>query len=183
MKLFDQTIITSRLILRKIFPSDAHDMFEYTSNDAVTEHLSWNSHKSVIETQAYITKIMEEYDNCNNCFTWGIILESEEKLIGAVRIFDISMSNRRIEISYIMNPNHQGKGFITEAIQGVINLCKFKGINRFQAHCTINNYSSEKVMLRLGMQYEGLLGGYWVNKNHVRDAKIYALVFENELNN
>ncbi len=180
MNLFDQTISTSRLILRKILPADATNMFEYTSKDVVTEHLSWNSHTSVKETQAYINKIMSEYESSINSFTWGIILESEEKLIGAVRIFDISLPNRRLEISYIMNPNYQGKGLITEAIQGVIKFCKIKGINRFQAHCTINNYSSEKVMIKVGMKYEGTMEGFWIIKNHVRDAKMYALVFENE---
>lgn len=181
MNFFDQTLDTPRLILRRVLPSDAVDMFEYTSNDAVAEHLSWYSHKSLNETQEYIDKIMSEYDEIINCFTWGIVLKSEEKLIGTVRIFNISLPNRRLELSYIMNPNYQGNGYITEAIQHVIKLCKVKNINRFQARCTVNNYSSEKVMFKLGMKYEGILKGFWVNKNLIKDAKMYALVIEHEL--
>jgi ribosomal-protein-alanine N-acetyltransferase len=183
MNLFDEIIITPRLTLRKIAISDVVDMFDYTKNNIVSEHLSWGPHKCISETQIYISKIISEYNIYINCFTWGIILNSEDRLIGTVRIFDISFPNRRLEISYIMNPNYQGMGYITEAIQFVFALCKSKNINRIQARCTSDNYSSEKVMLKLGMSYEGLLIGFWVNKSSIRDAKMYALVFENEIKN
>lgn len=181
MSLFDQTLNTSRLVLRKIMYSDTADMFEFTSEVEISKHLSWYPHKSLYETKVIIERILSEYQNSIDYFSWGIILKSEEKLIGTVRLFDISFPNRRLELSYILNSNYQGNGYMTEAIQEVFKFCLEKGFNRFQARCTINNYASEKVMLRLGMKYEGLLKGYWVNKNLVKDAKIYAIVFENEL--
>lgn len=179
--ILDKEIISPRLILTKLTEDDAKDMFEYTSNSEVTEHLSWYTHTEINQALKYIRTIIFEYDNSVNSFTWGVKLKSNKKLIGSIRVFDASFHNKRIELSYILNPVFQGQGYITEALLSVIDMCKESGFNRIQAKCTVNNIASEKVMQKLGMEYEGILKGFWINKGIIRDAKSYAVVIRSEI--
>lgn len=174
-KSLDIVIETSRLFLRKLNLNDAVDMFDYTSNDTVTEFLSWNAHTSIDQTKSFIEKTID-IDKSNKSFTWGIIDKSNNKLIGVARVFDVSFYNRRLELSYILNPKFQGKGYMLEALKALIDcMIKEYDINRIQARCTTNNISSKIIMEKLGMKFEGKLKDYWILKEVVCDALLYAL--------
>jgi ribosomal-protein-alanine N-acetyltransferase len=176
---FDKVLETPRLLLRRLKESDDQPMFEYTSNPYVTKYLSWYAHTEIIQSQRYIESVIAEYDSPYS-YTWAIEIKEFQKFIGIVRIFDVSYGNKRGEISYILNPVFQGKGLIVEAIAAVIDFCFTKiELNRIQAKCTPDNYSSERVMQKLGMKYEGTLKEFWINKGILTDAKIYALTAHN----
>jgi [ribosomal protein S5]-alanine N-acetyltransferase len=172
---FNINLRTKRLNLRRVKESDDRDMFEYTSNPDVSRFLSWDPHIQITQTQEYIARLIEDY-NLNNCYAWAIELSEIGKFIGIVRIFDVSFANKRGELSYILNPVFQGKGLIVEAIKVVIEFCFIEvDLNRIQARCTPDNYSSERVIQKVGMAYEGTLREFWVNKGVFADAKIFAL--------
>ena len=179
MSVFDLRIETERLILRKLRRSDAEDMYEYTSDPEVTKYLSWETHADIQQTEKYIESVIAQYKN-DHSYSWAIELKESKKFIGIVRIFDVSMSNKRGELSYIMNPGFQGRGLMSEAIQAIVELCfKELGLNRLQARCTEENISSEKVMQKIGMSYEGILYEYWINKGVPANAMLYAMIRKN----
>ena len=179
---FARNLTTMRLSLRRVKDTDDKDMFEYTSNPEVARFLSWEPHSVISETQQYIARLIENY-NQNNCYAWAIEISELEKFIGIVRIFDVSFANRRGELSYILNPAFQGKGLAAEAIKAVIDFCLIElRLNRIQAKCTPDNYPSERVIQKLGMRYEGTLKEFWINKGILTDAKIYALTAADYLN-
>lgn len=176
---FNISLDLSDLLLRPLTMDDDKDMFEYTSMTEVTKHLSWDAHKDIEQARTYIQTVLDEYQTTSSCFTWGVVLKSEQKLIGIVRLFDISLSNKRAELSYIINPHYQGKGYVQKAIRGVIKFGFSNGyLHRFQARCTLDNSASENLMKKLGMRHEGTLKNYWINKGIVSDAKLYALCEE-----
>jgi ribosomal-protein-alanine N-acetyltransferase len=49
------------------------------------------------------------------------------------------------------------------------------GLVRIQAKCMVQNDSSEKLMKRVGMEFEGVLRKCWIYKGVVLDAKIFAI--------
>lgn len=173
---FDKNLKTARLLLRRIRESDDNDMFEYTSNYEITRFLSWNPHSEITQTKKYIALLISEYD-AKDCYSWAIEISELKKFIGIVRIFDISYANKRGELSYILNPAFQGKGMALEAIKAVIEFCFIEvGLNRIQAKCTPDNSPSERVIQRLGMNYEGTLKEFWINKGKAADAKLYSIL-------
>ena len=172
---FDKVIITERLIMRRLKETDDGDMFEYTSIAEVSKYLSWEPHTDISQATKYIKSIIDQYSVLNS-YTWAIELKEIHKFIGIVRAFDISNNNKRLELSYILNPSYQGKGLAMEAIRAVIDFCfKELGLNRIQARCTPDNDASRKLIQRLGMIYEGTLRGFWVNKGIVTDAAIFGI--------
>jgi ribosomal-protein-alanine N-acetyltransferase len=151
-------------------------MYEYTSDASVTKYLEWSQHTEIDQTRLFVTKTLKEYDNEKHAFLWGIELVSEAKLIGVIRIYDYSPQNKRAEISYILNPNFQGKGYIGEAIDSVLSYCfNTNNLGRVQAKCFANNTASEKVMKKAGMQYEGTLRNYYFFDDQFIDASLYAI--------
>jgi ribosomal-protein-alanine N-acetyltransferase len=57
------------------------------------------------------------------------------------------------------------------------------GLNRAEARCFIDNVSSERVMQKLGMKYEGILRQTVFIKDEFRDLKVYSLLRSEFLKN
>ena len=49
-------------------------------------------------------------------------------------------------------------------------------LNRVEAKCVSENESSERVMQKVGMQYEGIARSALFIKGQFRDIKIYAIL-------
>lgn len=61
---FDIPVLeTERLILRKLTLDDLEDMYEYGSDDRVSEYVSWNNHRSLSDTKSFLVHIIEQYEN------------------------------------------------------------------------------------------------------------------------
>src|SRR4051812_31420506 len=104
---------TSRLILRRPHVSDAAAIFErYASDPEVTRYLSWPTHRSVHETEAF----------CKHCDeTWGrlpagaYLIEDRHsrQLLGGT---GLAFTEARIATTgYVLAKDAWNQGFATEA--------------------------------------------------------------------
>jgi len=176
-KIFDKNIKTERLLLRKLTIQDSNDMFEFTSNENCITYLSWEAHKEKDQALKFIKNTLLEYESRKTRFTWGIELISENKLIGVISIFDISYTNKRVEVSYILNPDYQSKGYMKETLNLLIHfIFNQTDFRRIQARCSEDNISSEKLMKSVSMQFEGKLREFWNIKGLFKDVLIYSII-------
>lgn len=88
--------------------------------------------------------------------------------------------NRRLEIGYIIAPEHQGNGFGREAVQALVRYCGDKlGVHRIQALIHSENIASIRLVERTGFRCEGgLLTDYWCVGNKYLSVMVYALIVE-----
>jgi len=176
MNVFNKRLESQRLILRKLNENDAFDMYEYTSDPASSEYLEWDPHITIDQTRIFIKKAIQEYESITNSFIWGIELKDKSKLIGVLRIYDFSNKDKRSEISYILNSDFQGKGYMTESILTLFDYYfNTLGFNRIQAKCPTLNSSSEKIMKRTGMTQEGILRDFSFIRGRYHDILLYAI--------
>ncbi|MEI7530117.1 MAG: GNAT family protein, partial [Elusimicrobiota bacterium] len=86
--------------------------------------------------------------------------------------------NRQAELGYTLAPEHQGKGYATEAVVRVVEyLFKLKK-HRITATADPRNTPSIKLMERLGMRKEGhFKKSFWTGKAWADDVA-YALLRE-----
>lgn len=174
---------TQRLILRKIMPEDAADVFEYGSDPLVTRFVTWSTHQSIDDSKNFIDFILEQYWN-GYPSSWGIILKEKAKLIGTLGIVAYEPVHARIEIGYVINRNYWGEGMTTEAVKAFIEYCFTDlGVNRVEAKCFPENIASARVMEKSGLTYEGLLRQYALVKGVYQDLKTYAILREDWLKN
>jgi ribosomal-protein-alanine N-acetyltransferase len=150
LKYLMEGYITERLYLRPLTISDTKDMLEYTSDYSVCRYLSWGPHIDITETKVFIEKVLSKYLDPKDII-WGI--QYNNKLIGVVRIYNIDFDKGESVVSYILNRKYQGLGFMTEAINGVIDFCfNFLGISKVIAFYIEENIESLKVMERCNMK-------------------------------
>ena len=170
---------TERLLLRKVAVTDLEDVFEFSSDPEVAHHMTWEKNSTKEETLVnFLQPALEGYTE-GQCGTWAIVQKESNKVIGTCSLVDWSNMHRKAEIGYVLNREFWGSGFATEAFKEVIKYgFNTLHLNRMEGGCDIDNYGSEKVMLKLGMKFEGVLRKNELIKGEFRDTKIFSILKE-----
>lgn len=168
---------TDRLLLRKIALTDVDDIFEFSSDPEVAYHMTWETNRSKEETLTNFLKPVIKGYNSGLSAEWAVVHKESGKIIGTCSLVNWSNEHYKAEIGYVFNREYWGFGFATEAVNEVI-IYGFNTLqlNRLEGRCDIDNPGSEKVMIKLGMQYEGLLRKNEFIKGIFRDTKIFSLL-------
>lgn len=139
---------TKRLILRNFINTDIDDFYEYMKLESTAkfedfEPLTYNECISSLERRM-------KHDN-----VMAVILKDSGKMIGDVN-FSEEDENGTYEIGYDFNEKFWNNGYATEACSIVINhiFTTMKG-RRIFAQCNDDNFSSIKLLERVGMRREG----------------------------
>ena len=64
----------------------------------------------------HIRTVQSIIDN-NQGLNWGLTLKEDNKLIGIIGFYRMQPENFRCELGYILQPEFQNKGYISEAIK------------------------------------------------------------------
>jgi len=167
---------TERLLLRKIKITDAPDMYEYSKDPDVTKYLLWDPHPNIEHTRNYVDYLQDRYRD-GKYYDWAIVEKKSGKMIGTCGFSAISAEHRCAEVGYVLNPAFRGKGYAGEALSAVLEFAfRRMQLNRVEAKCVSENESSERVMQKVGMQYEGIARSALFIKGQFRDIKIYAIL-------
>lgn len=172
------TLETSRLILSRILPKDAEDMFHnWASDPEVTRYMTWNPHKSVGITREIIEGWVNGYDN-PNFYHWVIRLKDSGMAIGTISLLDVSDARLSCEMGYCVGRNWWHQGYTSEAASAVLKFAiEQVGFVRVQAeHCGSNPHSGG-VMRKIGMSCEGVRRKAFVtNEETLEDLYLYSFV-------
>jgi ribosomal-protein-alanine N-acetyltransferase len=167
---------TGRLILRKIVPTDADDLFRIFSDPEVVRYWSCRPYTSVEQARRLIED-MAEAVHCGTGIQWAITLRNDERLIGKCGYNEWRKRHRRGDISYIVAREHWGKGIVSEALRAVLDY-GFDHVNlhSVEAGVTPGNDASTRMLERLGFRLEGhLRESFWADDMFV-DSLIYSLL-------
>jgi ribosomal-protein-alanine N-acetyltransferase len=139
-------LVTERLFLRAIKPSDKMPLFLLRSDDNVNKHIGRPKALSPDDVQAYMDKI-ERGIKENEWILWVIILKENREVVGTICLWNLSMENNSAEIGYELLPLYQKKGIMREAISAVVGY----GFTNMHAHTIeacprIANTSSVKLL-------------------------------------
>lgn len=167
---------TERLLLRKLTLRDDRDVFEYASDDVLTEYMMWDTHKSIEDARGFINFVLGRYEK-DEGGEWGITLKETGKLIGALGFVWVDTRNRQGEIGYVLNRKYWGLGIMPEAVNGVLKFAfEEMQLNRVEACHFSPNEKSGRVMQKVGMSFEGIAREKKFSKGRFWDAKQYAIL-------
>lgn len=113
------SLATNRLLLRKVVPEDAADIYMLRSDDLVNQYLERTRANSLDDARNFIKKVTEKIEN-NEAIYWSIILKNENKLIGTICLWGIDIKKSKAEIGYELLPIFQGNGYMQEALTEVL---------------------------------------------------------------
>lgn len=171
-------IETPRLLLRKLELEDAADMFEYASDPEVAKDVTWEAHQSIEDSRGFLASVLGKYAD-KKTSEWGLVLKETGKLVGTCGFVWWKPEHARAEFGYALARKYWGRGLMTEAAGAVIAFgFEQMKLHRLEARCVAANTGSEKVMLKNGMKYEGLLRDVVYEKGGFKSLKLYSILAE-----
>ena len=172
-----QTIVTSRLILRRAVREDAEPMFRnWASDPEVTKYLTWPTYEKVETAYQILDLWVSEYEK-PNYYQWMIELKELGEPIGSISAVRQNDRVEEAEIGYCIGSQWWHRGIMTEALSAVIEyLFTEVGMNRVAARHDPNNPHSGGVMRKCGMKYEGTNRACDRNNQGICDAAQYSIL-------
>ncbi len=183
LKIFTKipTVVTDRLLLRKISIIDLYDVFEYASDPEVSKYLMWYPHKTINYTKEYLKYLGKMYRKAM-FYDWGIIYNG--KMIGTVGFSSFDIKNNAAEVGYVLNRKFWGNGIASEAVKRIIDFgFNELSLDRIEAIFLPENSASRGVLLKCGMQYEGVSRSALVVKGERRDVETFSIIKEDYISN
>ena len=170
-------IETSRLRLRPMVLGDLAAMHAIQSRDDVSRWQYWEP-RTEAEVRAVIEEeIVRARDGAETGLTLAVELAGGAEAIGHVVLFAGPPEHRQGEIGFIIHPDHQGRGYATEAAQALLALAfEAYGLHRVYGRLEPRNAASARVLERLGMRREAhLVENEWV-KDEWQSELVYAIL-------
>ncbi|MDE7362271.1 MAG: GNAT family N-acetyltransferase [Oscillospiraceae bacterium] len=173
------TLETERLILRRFTADDAEAAFKnWTSSDAVTKFLRWETYRDISAMRDYINFQLENYKKIDT-YDWAIVLKELGEPIGSMGAVAFNEKAKSVEIGYCIGEKWWRRGYTSEALAAVIKFFfEEVGVNRVYSEHDPRNPNSGKVMEKCGMKYEGTLRQADFNNSGICDTCIYGILAE-----
>lgn len=169
---------TKRLLIRKLLPDDADDMYSYASLPETSKYLLWEPHPSRLYTADLIHFLQKEYV-IGKYSDFAIIFKETGKMIGTVGFTSFDEKSSVAEVGYVISPEYWHRGIATEALGAILSISFFDlGVQRVEAKYMPENIYSRKVMEKCGMTYEGTARRKMLVKGLYRDIAYCSILKE-----
>ncbi|MBC8070844.1 MAG: GNAT family N-acetyltransferase, partial [Deltaproteobacteria bacterium] len=138
---------TERLLLRPFMRTDAADVFAYASSPRVSRYTTWETHRSIDDSHAFIDMVLDRDDDEH---TWAICLAEDRRARGAIELGLVSQTEA--EIHYVLAEPLWNQGLTTEAARAVIawGLGSYPAVMRIASRAVTENVASHRVMEHCG---------------------------------
>lgn len=170
--------VTERLLLRTFTEDDLDDLYDIQRRPDVARYLFWYARtrqetRTALATRITQTDLKAEGDN----LAIAVVHRESGVLIGDFNLEWCSAELGRAEIGFVMNPDHSGCGYATEASREVLRIAfETYGFHRVVGMCNGNNTPSQRLMERLGMRREAFFVQGEMLKGERADLAVYAML-------
>jgi RimJ/RimL family protein N-acetyltransferase len=173
----DRPIRTERLLLRTLQPGDGDAIHAYRSLPDVARYVPFApmSPELIAERlQGFWAR--NRADGEGEGIVVGFVRVDTGELVGDLALMLVSDEHRGTEIGWVLNPEHGGHGYATEAARAGLGLLFGAGAHRVVARVDARNGPSLRLCERLGMRREAtLIANEWF-KGEWTDEVDYALL-------
>ena len=154
-------IVTERLLLRPLDPdTDVDAVYAYQSREDVCRYIPYfpRTREEVATRLADPERNRSSIEKQGDFIWLAIVVRETDELVGDVLLMFPSEEHRCGEIGYVLNPEHTGNGYVTEACRPLLALA-FDGLelHRVIGRIDERNAASGAVLRRLGMRQEAVL--------------------------
>ena len=169
---------TERLELRPFLDDDFDVLYAMQSHLEVTRYLYWGP-RSPDQVREMLERIkpMTAFDDSGDAIRLAAVVIETGAVVGDISLRRTSQEYGQGEIGFVVHPDHQGRGYATEASAAVLDLGFGElGLHRIVGRADAKNLASARVMERLGMRREALLRENEFIKGEWSDEVVYAIL-------
>lgn len=168
---------TKRLNVRPVKLTDAEALFEFKSDESVTENYGQEP-KSMAEVRTWVRDRIKDRERHESIF-WVFTSKSDDSAIGNCCFWNFDPGFHSAELGYELHPAHWGKGMMTEALRPVLEYgFRGLGLHRIEACPLAGNGSSKNLLAKLGFKDEGNLRQRVFFRGRYIDQVYYGLLKE-----
>ena len=167
---------TERLILRRVDKNDIKEVLALRSNPETMKYIPRPLLKNNEDALAQIAMIDEKIES-NEGINWAITIKGDPRLIGVIGHYRIQKENYRAEIGYMILPEYNGKGIVTEAVREAVKYgFDVMKLHSIEAVIEPGNLASAKVLEKNGFIKEAHLKENEFYDGRFIDSVIYSLL-------
>ena len=170
-------LVTQRLALREMGPSDAGALFSVLADTEVTRYYDDAAFTNVSQASQQIKAWTRGFEE-KRCIRWGIAMGDDDVIVGTCGYYGFHHWHMRGALGYELARPLWRQGIMTEALSAAIDFgFQEMGLNRSEATVVPENRPSVKLLERLGFRLEGILREYehWPGKGYVDLAMLSLL--------
>jgi RimJ/RimL family protein N-acetyltransferase len=174
----DYPLTTERLTLRPFTRGDVDAIWAYRGREDVARYLfdpplSRDECAQAIQQRTAQTAFVEEGDR----IVLAVETVDRGELVGEISLIWRSVEARQGELGWIFHPDHQGRGYATEATNALLDLGFGPAdLHRIFARCDTRNAGSWRLMERLGMRREAHFREHALFKGGWDEEFYYAIL-------
>ena len=145
---------TKRLMLVQVQPADQQFIYEGLSDKETMPYngVYYDSFKHAAEQMNWYADMF----NNESGMPWKIVEKDTNKNVGVITVYYYKKEHNKAETGFWTMPEFWGKGYVTEALQAVIQYWfTNKNLHRLEAEVETENKASKKVLLKNGFVLEG----------------------------
>ena len=167
---------TERLLLRRVNKDDINEIFELRSNPETMKYIPRPLVKTNDDALEHLAMIDAKIES-NEGINWAITFKDNPKLIGIIGHYRIKPEHFRAEIGYMILPEFNGKGIVTEAVQKVVKFgFEVMKLHSIEAIIDPENYGSAKVLEKSNFIKEAHLKENEFYEGRFLDSVIYSIL-------
>jgi RimJ/RimL family protein N-acetyltransferase/quercetin dioxygenase-like cupin family protein len=169
---------TPRLHLRPFVASDAITLAGYRSDPEVARYQGWEAPYGIEQAEAFVASMARVVPGTPGAwYQLAVCLRESGEPVGDVAFRVLTDEPAQAEIGYTLARPHQGCGYATEAVRGLLDhLFGTLQLHRVRAICDLENPASARVLERLGFRREGQFRENTWFKGHWGGEYLYAIL-------
>ncbi len=173
-----ETIFSDRITLKKHKVEIAELMFQFVDKDRerLREFLPWVGHTKTVQDEIDYIKMTHRKWDTFELFDFGIYRNDDAQYMGNAGIHTVAWDHDRCEIGYWILGDYEGKGYMSEAVLALEQVCFDLGFNRIEIRCSSRNRRSAKVPIRCGYRLEASLTQDSIELGSYRDTLIFGKI-------
>ena len=163
---------SKRLLYRPLQDDDAPELAVLLHDDTIYKRSLNLPYPFTVDDAL---RLIRDQDRATLKEIFAVIEQTEKKLVGVIS-FSYSFVHRHAELGYAVHRDYRGLGYGTEAVGAAVHYAfHTKGLQRVFCRQLGDNAASEKIMMKTGLQREGLLVGHLFKIDRYVDVTIYGI--------
>lgn len=159
-------LYTNRLKLRQLTDTDSKLFFDYMSDKANFPHVTMPIWTDIDQAIQYI---QEKNDGIvqKKWYIWAITEKQTDKIMGTISIWNFNYDEKKAELGYGLFPRNRKKGYMTEALNSVIQFgFENVGLQLIEVYTNTENQPSIVLLQRCGFVF---------NSNVIEEGEEYSI--------
>ncbi len=167
------------ICLREKQESDVADFFSYYSDPEVSRFILCEMPRDLEEARKELLYWRNVFYQ-NDGIYFAICEKESNRMIGSIGLTGFNSYQARIELSYDLNKEYWNRGIVTKAAKFLIdyafNSLHCGWINRLEAFTSVDNIASQKILLKSGFSFEGILRQHRYHRGNYVDVCSFSIL-------